>query len=73
MQYPETSNRRVSPLTPRHQAGVVTSYESEGLMRAGFELYPTGVQRLDDDPYRERGKPFLYIGACAPSDRCVYS
>src|SRR5687768_9269894 len=59
---PETGQRRVSPLTPRHQAGLVASYESEGRMRAGMEFYYTGPQRLDDDPYRERSKPFLYIG-----------
>ena len=32
-------------------------------MRAGMEFYYTGSQWLDDDPYRERSKPFLYIGA----------
>jgi iron complex outermembrane receptor protein len=61
--HPETGERRVSPLTPRHQAGLVASYESEGQMRAGMEFYYTGAQRLDDDPYRERSNPFLYIGA----------
>jgi iron complex outermembrane receptor protein len=60
---PETGERRASPLTPRHQAGLVASYESEGVMRAGLELYYTGRQRLDDDPNRELSKPFLYIGA----------
>jgi iron complex outermembrane receptor protein len=60
---PETGERRVSPLTPRHQAGLVASYESEGLMRAGVEFYYTGPQRLDDDPYRDRSRPILYIGA----------
>jgi iron complex outermembrane receptor protein len=61
--HPETGERRVSPLTPGHQAGLVASYESEGRMRAGMEFYYTGAQRLDDDPYRERSRPFLYIGA----------
>jgi iron complex outermembrane receptor protein len=60
---PETGERRASPLTPRHQAGLVASYESEGVTRAGLELYYTGRQQLDDDPYRVRSKPFLYIGA----------
>ncbi len=60
---PETGARRVSPLTPRHQAGLVASYESEGVMRAGLEFYYTGRQGLDDDPFRSQGKPFLYVGA----------
>jgi iron complex outermembrane receptor protein len=59
----ETGERRTSPLTPRHQAGLVASYEREGEMRAGVEVYYTGRQRLDDDPYREQGRPYLHIGA----------
>ncbi|HEX9563592.1 MAG TPA: TonB-dependent receptor [Gemmatimonadaceae bacterium] len=60
---PETGARRASPLTPRNQAGLVASYESDGVMRAGLELYYTGRQELDDDPYRVLSRPFLYIGA----------
>lgn len=60
---PGTGERRASPLTPRHQVGLVASYESEGLMRAGLEFYYTGRQWLDDDPFRTQGKPFLYVGA----------
>ena len=59
----ETGVRRESPLTPRHQAGLVASYERQGALRAGLELYYTGRQRLDDDPYRAQGRPYLYIGA----------
>lgn len=60
---PESGVRRVSPLAPRHQVGLVASYEREGALRAGLELYYTGPQWLDDDAYRMRSKPFLYIGA----------
>jgi outer membrane receptor for ferrienterochelin and colicins len=60
---PEIGLRRASPLVPRHQAGLVASYESEGVMRAGLELYYNGRQPLDDDSYRTRSKPYLYIGA----------
>jgi iron complex outermembrane receptor protein len=60
---PETGDRRASPLVPRHQAGLVASYEREGEMRAGLELYYNGKQPLDDDAYRSHSKPYLYIGA----------
>jgi iron complex outermembrane receptor protein len=60
---PGTGARRASPLVPRHQAGLVASYESEGEMRAGLELYYNGKQPLDDDAYRAHSKPYLYIGA----------
>jgi iron complex outermembrane receptor protein len=53
------------PLVPRHQAGVVTSYEREGVMRAGLEVYYTGMQFLENDPYRFKSKPYFYIGALA--------
>ena len=64
-EHPETVHRRPSPLVPRHQAGLVASYESEGEMRAGLELYYTGRQPLHDDSYRAQSKPYLYIGALA--------
>ena len=62
---PETGARRASPLAPRHQAGLVTSYEKEGEMRAGVEIYYTGRQALDDDAYRSHSKPYLHIGVMA--------
>ena len=62
---PETETRRETPLTPQHQAGLVTMWEREGEARAGLELYYTGVQRLDDDPYRDESKPYLHIGVLA--------
>ncbi len=64
-QDPETGIRRNSPLTPRHQAGVVTMWEKEGRARVGVELYYTGPQTLDDNPYRDEGKPYLHIGVLA--------
>ena len=51
------------PLVPRHQAGVVTSYEREGVLRAGLEVYINGWQYLDNDAYRFKSKPYVYIGA----------
>lgn len=60
---PETGARRQAPLVPRHQAGLVGSYEVEGALRAGVEFYWNGAQPLDDDAYRLRSRPYLYIGA----------
>ena len=62
---PETGARRASPLVPRHQAGLVASYEREGEMRAGLELYYNGKQPLDDDSYRTESRPYLHIGVMA--------
>lgn len=61
-QDPETGVRRDAPLTPRHQAGIVTMYEVEELMRGGVEVYYTGRQSLDDNPYRVRSKPYVHVG-----------
>ncbi len=63
--HPETGARRASPLVPRHQAGLVASYEREGEMRAGIELYYNGKQPLDDDSYRTESRPYLHIGVMA--------
>ena len=44
--------RRTVPLTPRHTAGVVAAIEREGKSRLGLEVYYTGRQALDENPYR---------------------
>ena len=54
--------RREVPLTPRHSAGVVASVEQEGKSRIGLELYYTGRQQLDDNPYRQESRPYLIVG-----------
>ncbi|HEY0015581.1 MAG TPA: TonB-dependent receptor [Longimicrobium sp.] len=53
------------PLTPRHQAGIVGMWEAEGQGRVGVELYYTGRQSLDDNPYRTRSRPYLIFGMLA--------
>jgi iron complex outermembrane receptor protein len=50
------------PLTPRHALGVVTTVEQEGRSRLGLELYYTGRQALEDDPYRAESRPYLVVG-----------
>jgi len=64
-QDPESGLRREAPLTPRHQAGIVTMWEEEGRARAGIEVYYTGTQELDDNPYRSRSPSFVHIGLLA--------
>jgi iron complex outermembrane receptor protein len=54
--------RREVPLTPRHAAGVVAALEQEGRGRLGLELYYTGRQALEDNPYRGASRPYLVLG-----------
>ena len=54
--------RREVPLTPRHTAGVVAALEQEGRGRVGFELYYTGRQELEDNPYRARSRSYVVVG-----------
>jgi outer membrane receptor for ferrienterochelin and colicins len=61
----ETGVRRDVPLTPRHQAGVVGMWEDEQRARIGVEVYYTGRQSLEDNPYRSRSVPYVHVGALA--------
>lgn len=54
--------RRTVPLTPRHTAGVVVAIEREGRSRVGVEVYYTGRQSLDENPYRTESKPYVVLG-----------
>ncbi len=58
----DTAGYRSVPLTPRHSAGIVAMWEEHDRGRVGLELYYTGTQSLEDNPYREQGKPYLHIG-----------
>lgn len=62
---PDGAGRREVPLTPRHQAGIVGMWEAEGEGRVGVELYYTGRQALEDNPYRDRSRPFVIVGLLA--------
>lgn len=59
---PAGSGRRWKPLTPRHTAGVVAMWEEHDKGRLGLEVYYTGRQALDDNPWRREGKPYVEIG-----------
>ena len=50
--------------TPRHSVGVVAMMENED-GRLGFELYYTGRQRVDANPYRTSGAPYPLMGLLA--------
>jgi outer membrane receptor for ferrienterochelin and colicins len=61
-----TDGRLDAPLTPRHSAGIVGMWEpSEGAGRVGVEVYYTGVQRLEANPYRTQSRPYAVIGLLA--------
>ena len=47
--------------TPRHSLGFVAMAENED-GRAGFELYYTGRQRLEANPYRDASEPYTLFG-----------
>jgi iron complex outermembrane receptor protein len=59
---PSGSGRREVPLTPRHTFGVVGAWEDEGRGRVGAEVYFTGRQELEDNPYRSRSDGYLVLG-----------
>ena len=51
-----------SPLTPRHSAGLVGMWEREDVGRVGFEVYYTGSQRLEENPYRGTSPSYVIVG-----------
>lgn len=59
---PEGTGRREVPLTPRHTAGVVGAWEDEEWDRVGVELYYTGRQTLEENPYRSSSEPYVVTG-----------
>lgn len=54
---------RLVSLTPRHSAGLVAMWEQHDRGRVGLEAYYTGIQALDDNPWRRRSRPYLEVGA----------
>ena len=49
-------------LTPRHSAGLVGMWEEEEWGRVGLEVYYTGRQRLEVNPYRAESRPYVIVG-----------
>lgn len=54
--------RRMVPLTPRHSAGLVAMWEDHDRGRVGLEIYYTGTQPLEDNPYRLESESYFEIG-----------
>jgi iron complex outermembrane receptor protein len=59
---PDFPARVEAPLTPRHNAGITGMWENEKIGRFGAELYYTGRQRLENNPYRNVSKPYVSVG-----------
>jgi iron complex outermembrane receptor protein len=62
---PDTTTREEVALTPRHAAGLVAAWERHGAGRVGLEVYYTGRQRLEDDPYRSVSATYVLVGFLA--------
>lgn len=62
---PDDTGRRIVPLTPKHTAGLVAMWEDHDKGRVGVELYYTGKQQLEDNPYRTESKPYFELGVLA--------
>ena len=52
-------------MTPEHSAGLVGMWEREDVGRVGLEVYYTGAQRLEENPYSERSSPYVIVGLLA--------
>jgi iron complex outermembrane receptor protein len=58
-----TGAREAMPLVPRHRVGGDLMFEKEGVYRGGIEGIWYGAQSLDENPYRTKSKPYLYLMA----------
>jgi len=56
---------REAALTPRHNAGLVAMWEREDIGRVGVELYFTGRQRLEENPFSAESQPYVILGLLA--------
>jgi outer membrane receptor for ferrienterochelin and colicins len=61
----DSGRRTAVALTPRHSAGVVGMLEAEDAGRLGIELYFTGGQRLEHNPFRAASRPYVIVGFLA--------
>ena len=61
----ETGAREAVPLLNRHRVGADLMLERPGVYRIGIEGIYYGRQALDDNPYLEQSKPYVYAMAIA--------
>lgn len=59
------SGREDVPLTPKRMFSLIAAWEQHGKARVGVEVYRTGVQRLEDNPYRDHSEAYTIIGLLA--------
>lgn len=60
---PETGQPREVPLTPRQAAGLDVALEDdESGAYVAVEVFHTGVQALDENPYRTLSRPYTTLG-----------
>jgi iron complex outermembrane receptor protein len=59
---PREAVRRDVPLTPKYTASIVGTWEKEGRGRIGIEMFYTGRQRLDENPFRMNSAPYWIFG-----------
>ncbi len=64
-QKPFAGERRKRAMIPAHQLGMVAMFEEHGRGRVGVEVYYTGRQVLEDNPYRTESEPYAHIGVLA--------
>ena len=67
------TGRRLVPLTPKNSAGIVAMWEVEERGRIGLEIYYTGSQPLEDNPYRSEGDSYFEVGLLGEIIRGRYS
>ena len=58
---PHAPGRREVPLNPRHSASLDV-LKQVGPARIGFEVFYTGRQALEENPFRARGFPYVLFG-----------
>jgi iron complex outermembrane receptor protein len=59
----ETGSRQAVPLNPKHSAGLDVAWDSDETgTRVGVEVFYTGVQALEHDPYRTASRPYTTLG-----------
>jgi iron complex outermembrane receptor protein len=62
---PDLQVRRKVPLTPEHSGSLNAIWEGDEWGRFGIEVYLTGRQPLEENPYRTTGLPHVLVGALA--------
>ncbi len=62
---PFSPGRRDVPLNPRHSASLNAIWENEEWGRVGLEVYYTGRQPLELNPYRSTGRSYVLMGLLA--------